>query len=158
MAFQKSGSQLSQSTGFSVVGQSPPTRIACHMQRVIGTTSNSALIYKEVFPKSDSAQTCCVAMPTSDVRPLTIVLTTAVQSSQVLATARARRAEEKMNAFMVGDRDVDWRWLRQMRLIKVNLICIYWLVSTCCNMYVAICMLQHVCCNTYVAICCTLNK
>ena len=40
------------------------------------------------------------------------VVTTAVQSSQVLAAARARRTEEKMNAFMLEDWDVDWDRLR----------------------------------------------
>ena len=40
------------------------------------------------------------------------MLTTAVQSSQVLAAAMARRAEEKMNAFMVEGQDVDWGRIR----------------------------------------------
>ena len=48
----------------------------------------------------------------SETRPLRTALTTAVQSSQVLAAARARRAEEKMNAFMVEDWDVDFNRLR----------------------------------------------
>ena len=135
MALQKSGSRASQLAGFSAVGQSPPTRIACHMQRVIGTMSNSRLILKEVFPESDSAQTCCAMMPSSEVRPSTILLMTAVQSSQVFATVRAKRAEEKMKAFMVkmidcDDRD-DWEWLRQIRLLLENLICIYLLLATC---------------------------
>ena len=40
------------------------------------------------------------------------MLTTAVQSSQVLAATMAKRAEEKMNAFMVEDQDVDWGRIR----------------------------------------------
>ena len=62
-------------------------------------------------------------MPSSEVRPSSIVLTRAVQSSQVLAEARARRrAEEKRNAFMVEDWDVDCEWVRHMRHIKASVI------------------------------------
>ena len=62
-------------------------------------------------------------MPSSEVRPSTIVFMTAVQSSQVLAEVRARRrAEEKMNAFMVEDWDVDCEWVRHMRHIKASVI------------------------------------
>ena len=51
-------------------------------------------------------------MLASDTRPMASTLTTAVQSSQLLAAARARRAEEKMKAFMVEDSEVDWDWVR----------------------------------------------
>ena len=50
-----------------------------------------------------TVQTCWLAMLASDTSPMASTLTTAVQSSQLLAAARARRAEQKMNAFMVED-------------------------------------------------------
>ena len=50
-------------------------------------------------------------MLSSETRRMARVVTTAVQSSQVLAAARARRNEEKMNAFMVEDWDVDCEWV-----------------------------------------------
>ena len=51
-------------------------------------------------------------MLSSETRPLARTVTTAVQSSQVLAAARARRAEEKMIAFMMEDWGLDWDRLR----------------------------------------------
>ena len=48
-----------------------------------------------------TAQTCCAMILSSATRRVARVLTTAVQSSQVLPAATARRAEEKMKAFIV---------------------------------------------------------
>ena len=45
--------------------------------------------------------TCCAAMLSSEDSLAAMVETTAVQSLQLSAAARARRAEEMMKAFMV---------------------------------------------------------
>ena len=47
--------------------------------------------------------TCCAAILSSDESRSATTEMTAVQSVQVSAAARARRAEEKMKAFMVED-------------------------------------------------------
>ena len=64
-----------------------------------------------------TAQTCWLAMLASDTSPMPSTLTTAVQSSQLLATAMARSAEEKMKAFMVEDWELDWDWMRICSLL-----------------------------------------
>merc|ERR1719331_2352622 len=67
---QNSGRDSSQLAGSSTLGQSPPTRIAC-----------------------------CAAMLSSEESLAAMVETTAVQSLQLSAAARARRAEDKMKTF-----------------------------------------------------------
>merc|ERR1719199_390925 len=74
MPAQNPGRLASHPATSSAVGQSPPTRIPC-----------------------------CAAMLSSDESLAATKETTAVQSVQVSAKATARRAEEKMNAFMLED-------------------------------------------------------
>merc|ERR1719237_1293569 len=74
IAAQNPGRFASHPATSSAVGQSPPTRMACW-----------------------------AATLSSEERRAAMVETTAAQSLQLSAAARARRAEEKMKAFIVED-------------------------------------------------------
>ena len=59
----------------------------------------------------DRTSTACAAMLSSEESLAAMVETTAVQSLQVSAAARARRAEEMMKAF---------KWIKEVNMISYS--------------------------------------